>query len=238
MVVALVALAGPAAGAAPNKDPREAEARMQFFKGDYQRALDLFAALYAESADPVLLRNIGRCHQKLQQPGEAIEAFRGYLRRSPKLKPAEREELSGFIREMEALKAKQEKERAPAAAEAKPAAAKPAEITAHPAEPAHADRGGPLGPAGSSPPPPPPAVLRAQPAQPPPPATDLTVRATEDRVHDDTAAGGESGTVLRKWWFWTGVGAVVIGGVVTALVISRGGGPSEPPCPAGVLCPN
>jgi hypothetical protein len=228
----VVALAGVAT-AAPKSDQREAQARTLFFKGDYQRALDMFAALFAESADPVLLRNIGRCHQKLQQPGEAIEAFRGYLRRSPKLKPSEREEISGFIREMEALKTKQDTERAAA-----PPEPKPVESTARPTGPARADTGS--GTAGSATAPvPPPRALHAQATEPSvsPPGTDLTAGATDDRGRDDAAAAGESGSILRKWWFWTGVGAVVVGGVVTAVVISRGGGGGEPPCPAGTLCP-
>jgi hypothetical protein len=43
--------------------------------------------------------------------------------------------------------------------------------------------------------------------------------------------------VTRKWWFWTGVGALVAGAVVTALVIGGGQGNHRPPCPAGVICP-
>jgi tetratricopeptide (TPR) repeat protein len=29
--------------------------------------------------------------------------------------------------------------------------------------------------------------------------------------------------LLKTWWFWTGVGAVVVGGVATAILLSRGG---------------
>jgi hypothetical protein len=29
--------------------------------------------------------------------------------------------------------------------------------------------------------------------------------------------------VYRTWWFWTGVGAVVVAGAVSAILISRGG---------------
>ena len=27
--------------------------------------------------------------------------------------------------------------------------------------------------------------------------------------------------ITSKWWFWTGIGAVVLGGVATAIVVTR-----------------
>jgi hypothetical protein len=86
-------------------DPREIEGRAAFSKGDYAGALDIFARLYAEGSDPVYLRNIGRCQQKLRHPDEAIEAFRTYLRRGHRIKAAEKREIEGYIAEMDALKA-------------------------------------------------------------------------------------------------------------------------------------
>src|SRR6185369_956145 len=45
------------------------------------------------------------------------------------------------------------------------------------------------------------------------------------------AETGSSGPVYSKWWFWTIVGAVVVGGVVTAVALTSG--TSKPDCPAG-----
>ena len=102
------------------EDPRELEGRTLFAKGEYEAALDLYAKLFAEKSDPIYLRNIGRCNQKLRRPDRAIDAFREYLRRARKVKPAERQEVEGFIHEMEELRAQQaadaERERAAAAA--------------------------------------------------------------------------------------------------------------------------
>jgi tetratricopeptide (TPR) repeat protein len=103
-IVAL-ALAAPAARAAD--DPREVEGRALFAKGEYQKALDIYASLFAESGDPLFLRNIGRCYQKLRVPDKSIDAFREYLRRSPGLKPSEQAEVDGFIKEMEDLRREQ-----------------------------------------------------------------------------------------------------------------------------------
>ena len=41
--------------------------------------------------------------------------------------------------------------------------------------------------------------------------------------------------VYKRWWFWTGIGVVVAGGVVTALVISHSAAKS-PGCDPGVPC--
>jgi tetratricopeptide (TPR) repeat protein len=92
--------AGPARAA---DDPREVQGRAMFAKGEYGKALDLYATLFAETNDPLFLRNIGRCYQKLRIPDKAIEAFHEYVRRSPKLKASEQAEIDGFIKEMEEL---------------------------------------------------------------------------------------------------------------------------------------
>ena len=104
-LAALFALAATSAAAA--EDPREVEGRALFAKGEYHKALDIYAGLFAQSGDPLYLRNIGRCYQKLRVPDKAIDAFREYLRRSPGLKPAEQTEVDGFIKEMETLQREQ-----------------------------------------------------------------------------------------------------------------------------------
>jgi len=89
-------------------DPREMKAREAFAAGRYQDALDVFAKLYAESLNPIYLRNIGRCHQNLGEPDRAIASFRDYLRRASALPAAERKEIEGYIKEMEELKRSKE----------------------------------------------------------------------------------------------------------------------------------
>jgi hypothetical protein len=42
--------------------------------------------------------------------------------------------------------------------------------------------------------------------------------------------------VYARWWFWTGVGAVVVGGVVTAVLLGRNSGQKSPACDLGVPC--
>jgi hypothetical protein len=94
-------------------DPRELQAREAFAAGRYREALDLYAKLYAEKLHPTYLRNIGRCHQNMGNPEEAIVSFRDYLRKASDLPASERQEVEGFIKEMEALKDKQKQDQAP-----------------------------------------------------------------------------------------------------------------------------
>ncbi|HEY7371615.1 MAG TPA: tetratricopeptide repeat protein [Polyangia bacterium] len=108
IAVALLAAAARAA----DEDPRERQGRALYAKGQYQEALDIYAELFAEKGDPIYMRNIGRCNQKLRRPDKAIDAFRDYLRRAHKLKPAEREEIEGYIKEMQDLKAQMDRQAA------------------------------------------------------------------------------------------------------------------------------
>jgi tetratricopeptide (TPR) repeat protein len=101
LVIVLGALAARPAAAAP--DRREVEARADFAAGRYQQAIDLFAQLYGETLNPIYLRNIGRCQQKLRRPQEAIDAFREYLKKAKAMKAEERQEVEGYIAEMERL---------------------------------------------------------------------------------------------------------------------------------------
>ena len=106
LVVLLALLAAPGtARAAPATAEREAQARADFAAARYQEAVEKFARLYAETADPIYLRNIGRCYQKLRRPREGIDSFQEYLHKAKKLSPAERQEVEGFIRELQALEA-------------------------------------------------------------------------------------------------------------------------------------
>jgi hypothetical protein len=45
-----------------------------------------------------------------------------------------------------------------------------------------------------------------------------------------------SAPVYKTWWFWTGIGAIVAGGIVTAVVLSSKSAPKSPSCTPGVAC--
>src|SRR5688572_28749730 len=52
----LASMLGGRQALAASEDPREVKGRALFAQGEYQSALELFAALYAENRDPIYLR--------------------------------------------------------------------------------------------------------------------------------------------------------------------------------------
>jgi tetratricopeptide (TPR) repeat protein len=103
-MVVLLALASPSAAGAAGDDGAELEARTHFAAGEYKEALEIYARLYAETMHPTYLRNIARCHQNLGNADKAISSFREYLRKAKDLTPDQRNEIEGYIAEMEQLK--------------------------------------------------------------------------------------------------------------------------------------
>lgn len=104
----------PTLAVAAPLDEREVEARKDFAEARYEDALHLFASLFAEFGDPIYLRNVARCYQKLKRPTESIATFQEYLARA-KVTPDERLEVQGYISEMETLQKAQAAEKAPRA---------------------------------------------------------------------------------------------------------------------------
>jgi hypothetical protein len=206
IALSLTLAAGEARAADHQVNQMEMTARESFAAGRYAEALESFAKLYAQTLDPVYLRNIGRCHQKMREPDKAIDAFHDYLAKTKsgkqKISADEREEIQGYIKEMEALRDEQ----------AKAAAATPVPV--------------PVTPIPSAPVPvasPAPVLALA------PNPTDTQPAATLTATAPPPA--NESHPFFTRWWFWTIVGVAVAGGVVGAIVLSGG----KPSCaaPAG-----
>jgi hypothetical protein len=208
------------AGAAHADHAGEMKAREAFAAGRYDEALQTFAKLYAETLNPIYLRNIGRCQQKLKQPDKAIDAFHDYLiKGGKKISADEKAEINGYIKEMEALRDEQA---------AKQQATPPVTpvTPVQPVQPIVPDQ--PVGPPGYT----------AQPATAYPGAPDAYPPGGQQPSGALVAQPGQSepassGPVYTKWWFWTIVGAVVIGGVVTAVALSSG--TSKPDCIAPAI---
>jgi tetratricopeptide (TPR) repeat protein len=102
-LVLLIALAAarPALAQDGSGNDREVAARGLFAEGRYRDALDLYVKLYAETAHPTYLRNIGRCYQNLGEAEKATASFREYLRQATDLTFDQRMKIEGYIREME-----------------------------------------------------------------------------------------------------------------------------------------
>jgi hypothetical protein len=75
------------------------------------------------------------------------------------------------------------------------------------------------------------------PAAAPPPSAPQpsTTTATATLVAQPAPADNESHPIYTRWWFWTIVGVVLVGGTVAAVAASSGG-TSKPSCPSGAMC--
>jgi tetratricopeptide (TPR) repeat protein len=118
----LLALPALAAGKQPARNDSESAARTAFTDGRYADALAGYQKLYDDTHHPTYLRNVGRCQQMLKQPDAAIAAFREYLRISPDLPATARDQVEGFIRDMQELKRQRAEASAPPAHENTPPA--------------------------------------------------------------------------------------------------------------------
>jgi hypothetical protein len=214
----VLALVLASTGVAHADHAGEMKARESFAAGRFDEALELFAKLYAETLNPIYLRNIGRCHQKLREPQKAIDAFHDYLAKGKKISADEHAEIDGYIKEMEALR--DEQARQPAPPPVQPIVAAPPPGYATP-------------PSGYATPPsgyaaPSPGYAAPSPGYAAPPLQ----QGSATLVSEPGPPAPRSSPFYERWWFWTAIGVVVAGGVVTALVLS--GGTSRPSCPATV----
>jgi hypothetical protein len=236
VVCALLGSVARPALAAGDKDKAAARAHYAtatrlFEVREWEEALKEYKAAYVAWPDPAFLFNIGQCLRKLDRNAEALDFFQQYLKKAPADDP-NRAQVEARIRNIEAgLSADEDPFAKGEGSKAAPAAAPaPARTPPPPAPPApfpgtqaaSVPAPAPVAPAPPLPlPAPTPAVApEPAPAPAPPAGVDLTAAATPPE---------EPTPILKTWWFWTGVGAVVVAGTVTAVVLaSRGGGTSVP----------
>jgi tetratricopeptide (TPR) repeat protein len=198
-------------GVARAADPNAEKARAHFQQGDtyfkldkYAQALQEFEEAYLAKQDASFLYNIAQCHRLMGNRVEAIRFYKRYIADAPTA--ANRPVAEKHIRELEAALGAEEL----AGAHVAPA----------PSPGATPATGG--SPAGSAQPPPTTVALDARPA--PAPAGTLLTEAPSLSQSDDQP-------IYTKWWFWTGVGGVVVAGLLVALLTSR-----DPPCPDMRTC--
>jgi hypothetical protein len=226
-IVVAAVLAGAPAGhahAAPADDA--AQFKEHFERGqvnydlkEYAAALEEFKSAYRYKQDPVMLYNIAQCHFFLGHNEEALGFYRNYLRRSPEA--PNKGAVERKIQELERRIASGAK--APVA----PAAAPPPVTSTKPVAgtPAAAPPATPLSPAARPPAvataPPPPSPLLAPPAiplEPAPPPSLAPEVSTKSPPPDQPST-----SILKRWWFWTGVGVLVAGGVIGGVAAAKRG---------------
>jgi tetratricopeptide (TPR) repeat protein len=224
-VLALAVLLGEGPARA---DARTEKAREHYLQGDayykldkYADALHEYEQAYIAKPDPSFLYNIAQCHRLMGNKPEAIKFYRRYLNDAPGV--PNRAIAEKHIKELEAAMLRgpeaADAEHAPAgSAPALPPRPMPAPVSA--STPTPAPNPGPRSTPEK-------LALEAPPPASPPPASPPTLSSAE------SAAGvpEPAHPFYTKWWFWTGVGAVVLGALIVGAAASR-----DPSCPAGSTC--
>jgi len=222
-LVLAATLALPAIAAIPSEVQEKVHAAESAYSAErFQESLRLFSEAYALDPLPGILFDIAQCQRRLGNWDRAAVFYRRYLSESPS-RPKNAAEAEDLLREVEGKRQAELKKRQRAQAQAQ-RPAPPAPV----AEPRVIAEDAPKEVAA-----PPPPLLNAEPVPPPtvtalpPPALPAATPAGE--VSPESPSRPTESSVLRKWWFWTGVG-VVVAGVATATWVA-----AEPQAKPGSL---
>jgi len=218
--LALMGLASPVLGAdvdqAVAKAHYEAGTRLYDIK-EWTKALEEFKTAYLSKPDPAFLYNIGQCYRKLGQASQALEFYKEYLKKTSPADP-NRANVEARVHEMERGTVSEDEAPAKPTVPPLPATRSGVGTGAQPVTKAGtvpATGGQDLAPAafGTTPP-------AGFPAEGPRPGLDLTAAS-------DVGKGRSGVPIYKTWWFWTGVGAVVVACTVTAIIVAGSGGKSN-----------
>jgi tetratricopeptide (TPR) repeat protein len=225
VLVALLLMSGRPSRAA---DPRLDSARAHSQEGDAYYKLDKYASAiteyeqaYLAKPDPSFLYNIAQCHRLMGQGAEAIKFYRRFLKDAPNA--PNREVAEKHIRDLEETAGHGTQSVGPGPSSApQPPVVPPLVMVTPPTEP-------PLAPLPSSP-------TSASGALSPPASalapTSTPVSTTPTVENGTPPAPSESHPFYSRWWFWAGVGAVVVGGIILIAATAK----HDPPCNGGFTC--
>jgi hypothetical protein len=220
VVFVLAARGGVArAGGSSPDDAKQARtlyerAEKSFDVGKFADALADYQAAYEAKPLPGFLFNIAQCYRNMGNFERARFFFRRYLTVDPHAPNHRRVEelISEMSKQLDAQAG------AAATTTAAPSTAPPpttAPPLPAPGAPATAEAPAPA-PVSSAPPPP----TAAPPADVAPAADSAATPSVPLLTATAPPPAPPRRPVWKRWWFWTGVGAVVAGGVVAAIVLS------------------
>jgi len=203
-----------------------------FNLGLWDDAIAGFQRSYRLSGDAALLFNVAQAQRQAGHRKEALIAYKAYLRENPET--PHRELVEAKIQDLETRPAA-----APPPADTKTSSDQLTGILENPFEPlAHETPPEPVRLESVPPVESDPAVAGALPVAPsaaiPPgaptaPMTATPLVQTETGPQPNIAAT----PVVSRWWLWTGIGAAVVAGVVTAVILSTRAPQRDGSCPPG-----
>ena len=212
----LVAVLLASSGAASAGDPRLDAARAHSQEGDayyklekYANAIAEYEQAYLAKPDPSFLYNIAQCHRLMGNGPEATNFYRRFLKDAPNA--PNRAIAEKHIRDLEDATARGTQPPSPSSS--------PAPVPIAPAPPAA------VTPLPSAPP-------AVSPALSAPAPTSTPVSTTPTVENGEGPPPTESHPFYSRWWFWAGVGAVVVGGIILIAATAK----HDPSCPEGIIC--
>ncbi|HJX66909.1 MAG TPA: tetratricopeptide repeat protein [Polyangia bacterium] len=194
------------------------QANVAYNLGHYDEAAKHFEAAYTIIQDSAFLFNIAQSYRMGGKLDQALDRYRAFLRTSS-ADAANRDTAERFIAEIKRKLDEKPAPIAPPEAAIVKEAAPPAPALAPPLVPAEATA---AGPSSAAPPAAAPAPAAPAPAMPvaiplPSPVESTTTLTTAPAAPEPASAGQP---IYKTWWFWTGVGAVVVAGTVTAILFA------------------
>ena len=191
------------------------EALRAFNLGHWQDAVAGFERSYTLSGDPALLFNVAQAQRQAGNMKEAVIAYKAFLREKPDT--PHREMIEAKLKEIETGA-----EAVAASSTVPNSKVEPDRLTGIWEDPF--DRGGetPGSPSRQLP--------LSAPAEPMSPVATVAPLDLSQQPPTQEAVAAPS----TRWWVWTGIGAVVAAGVVTAVILSTRGTERDTSCPSGV----
>lgn len=198
MAIAMAAsvLALPAAFAEEKDevDPRVSEAMSACLSNNLEKGIGILAQLYAETQDALWVFNQARCYQQNNKLEDARTRFLEFRRKNRRKDKARDARAQEYVAEIEKELERRDKNVVPAEA--------PAKIVAPP-------KAEPVAPVPQAP-----AYV--------PPAAPFENAVAADLGARQTKVDEGSTPIYGKWWFWAGVGGVLVASVAAIAVATSG----------------
>jgi hypothetical protein len=197
---------------------------------EYAEALKEYKAAYIAKPDPAFLFNIGQCYRKMGKDAEALEFFQQFLKKTP-LDDPNRDLVEARIRNIRSgvapdhdpfdhaeaarSRSRQTSDESAASLNPLPVTSTAVAIPAVGAKPTPSFESSlAVGLTSSRP------LVR--------PSSGPRQLSYELTASAPLRPDQRSPPIYRKWWFWTGAGAVVVVGAITVIALSSGGGTTIP----------
>jgi len=215
-VLFFLGAAGPARAADPAPDEKTAQARVlaqeattHYAVGEFTQSAEKYQSAYKLKPDPALLYNAAQAYRMAGNNDKALLLYKNYVMFYPNEKnvPNVQQQITKL---QEAIAAQHKAQTQPPTTTEPPSsgAVTPPAASAVAATPPAAE------PAPGSPVAPPPAAAV--------PAAAPTAAPAASLVAAPAPAASNEEPIYKKWWVWTAVGVVALGGLITVIALSSG----------------